>query len=287
MNVESSSERKIQALLKLLTDQNQQVAATIHRELVNMGAVVLPFLKDADQDDQDMRVRLADIREDIRFERLRQDLRQLLSGRERDLNLEAGTFLLAQTAYPELDVKYYRQQLDELAEEVRPRLHPSYSLEQASQVLSHYLFEEKGFRGNREHYDDPENSLFNRVLERRTGIPITLSALYLFLANRLNLSCTGVGMPGHFVVKLEGTDPTVFIDCFNGGVFLEAKNCEQFLVEAGVGFNEAYLKTTSNDLILARMIRNLIGVYEKRQNTGQVNRLNLLMATLDHVPGDD
>ncbi|MGB0909915.1 MAG: SirB1 family protein [Nitrospirales bacterium] len=283
MTGDSVTERKIRALLRLLTDPNPQVADTIHRELVNMGSVVLPFFDHVEYD-HDLSARFADIREDIRFEKLRQDLKQLLSSRERDLDLEAGTFLLAQSAYPELDVRYYSQQLDTLAEEVRPRLLPSHSLEQASQILAQYLFVEKGFRGNRDHYDDPENSFFNRVLERRTGIPITLSVLYLFLARRLGLTCAGVGMPGHFVVKLEGPEPTVFIDCFNGGVFLEAKNCEQFLIEAGVGFNEAYLRTTPNDLILARMIRNLIGVYEKQQDTGRVDRLNSLMATLDHAP---
>ncbi len=289
MNVESSTERKIQSLLRLLSDPNQQVAATIHKELVNMGAVILPFLDHADQGDHDMCVRLTEIREDLRFEKLRQDLRQLLlsSSRERAFDLEAGTFLLAQSAYPEINVQQYIQQLDDLAEEVRPRLSPSQSLEDASQILAKYLFVEKGFRGNRDHYDDPENSFFNRVLERRTGIPITLSVLYLFLAKRLGLSSTGVGMPGHFIVKLEETDPTIFIDCFNGGVFLEAKNCEQFLIEAGVGFNETYLHTTPNDLILARMIRNLIGGYEKLQETERVDRLNSLMETLDSVPERD
>ena len=288
MTVDSSTERKIQALLRLLSDPNQQVAAKIHEELVRMGAVILPFLDQAEQGECDMRARFSEIREDIRFEKLGNDLKVLLSsGREREFDLEAGTFLLAQSAYPDLNVSYYTQQLDDLAEEVRPRIHPSQPLEDASQTLAQYLFVEKGFRGNRDHYDDPENSFFNRVLERRTGIPITLSALYLFMAKRLGLSSTGVGMPGHFVVKLEGSDPTVFIDCFNGGVFLEAKNCEQFLIEAGVGFNEAYLRTTPNDLILARMIRNLIGVYEKQQEAGWVDRLHILMATLDPVPEVD
>ncbi len=284
MNVDSSTERKIQSLIRLLSDPNQQIAAKIHEELVKMGTVILPFLDQADQSEYDLSARFSEIREDIRFEKLRDDLKALLScGPEREFDLEAGTFLLAQSAYPDLNVSKYTQQLDDLAEEVRPRLSSSQSLEDASQALAQYLFVEKGFRGNRDHYDDPENSFFNRVLERRTGIPITLSALYLFMANRLGLSSTGVGMPGHFVVKLEGSDPTVFIDCFNGGVFLEAKNCEQFLVEAGVGFNEAYLRTTPNDLILARMIRNLIGVYEKQQETGWVDRLNGLMETLDSV----
>ena len=287
MGIDSSTERKIQALLQLLNDPNHQVAKTIHRELVGMGEVILPFLENPDQDNQEMGSRLADIREDIRFGKIRQELERLRSVSNDHLDLEAGAFLLARSAYPDLDVSYYSQRLDELAHEVRPRISPSHTPEQASQILCDYLFREKGFRGNREHYYDPDNSFLNRVLERRTGIPISLSVLFLFLARRLSVPCVGVGMPGHFVVKVVDIDPEIFIDCFNGGMFLQAKDCEQFLTEAGVGFDPSYLLDTPNDLILARMIRNLIGIYQKQEDDGQVSRLNFLIAALEYVPGDD
>ena len=287
MGIDSSTVRKIHALLQLLNDPNHQVATTIHRELVGMGDMVLPFLKNPNPEDFEMDSHLANVREDIRFAKIRQELEGLLTVSNDHLDLEAGTFLLARSAYPDLDVNFYSQRLDELADEVRPRISPAHSPEQASQILCDYLFQEKGFRGNREYYYDPENSFFNRVLDRGTGIPITLSALYLFLANRLGLECVGVGMPGHFVVKLEGVDPEVFIDCFNGGMFLQAKDCEQFLTEAGVEFDPTYLLDTPNDLILARMIRNLIGVYQKQQDMGQVGRLNSLISVLEYVPEND
>ena len=283
MATDLSTERKIQALLQLLTDPNPQVADTIHRELVNMGDIVLPFLEKVTEHEQELQMRLAGIREDIRFQTIQQELQQLLSHSGKPLNLEAGTFLLARWAYPNLDVRHYSQQLDTLANDVRSRLVPELTQEQKNQILCQYLFREKGFHGNRDNYYDPENSFFNRVLDRRTGIPITLSVLYLFLASRLEIPCVGVGMPGHFVVKLGGTDPTVFVDCFNGGVFLQTKDCQQFLTEAGVGFEEAYLRDTPNDLILARMIRNLIGIYEKQDERKQVERLNGLMVSIEHA----
>ncbi|GJL66109.1 MAG: hypothetical protein NPIRA05_10800 [Nitrospirales bacterium] len=283
MKIDSSIEKKIQSLLHLLTDPNPQVADTIQRELVTMGEVVLPFLENFDWRGQELEPRLADIREDIRFVTLQNELQQLLANGQQSFDLEAAIFLLARTAYPNIDTRYYTQQLDELAEEIRPRLHPSFTAEQANHILCRYLFQEKGFFGNRDHYYDPDNSFLNRVLDRRTGIPITLSALYLFLSNRLGLSCVGVGMPGHFVVKMENTEPAVFIDCFNGGAFLQEKDCQQFLTEAGVKFDEVYLEHTPNNLIVARMIRNLIGVYEKQQESRHVDRLNGLMSSLDHA----
>ncbi|GJL56954.1 MAG: hypothetical protein NPIRA02_40860 [Nitrospirales bacterium] len=283
MTIDSSTERKIQALLQLLTDPNAHVADMIQQELVTMGEIVLPYLEECDWRGQELGPRLADIREDIRFMTLQSELKQLLADGGQPLDLEAAIFLLARTAYPNIDMRDYSQQLDDLAAEIRPRLVPSLTSEQANHVLCRYLFKEKGFFGNRDHYYDPDNSFLNRVLDRRTGIPITLSALYLLLSNRLGLSCVGVGMPGHFVVKLEKTEPAVFIDCFNGGAFLQEKDCRQFLTDAGVKFDDVYLKHTPNELIIARMIRNLIGVYEQQQESGRVDRLNRLMASLEHV----
>ena len=248
-----------------------------------MGQVVLPYLGHADLTEQRLATRVEEIRGDIRFSAIRGELEQLLTN-EQQLDLETGTFLLARSAYPNLDVPSYIDKLDILAEEVRPRIHPTLQPEDASQILCEYLFREKGFSGNRDQYYDPENSFFNRVLDRRTGIPITLCVLYLFISGRLGIPCVGVGMPGHFVVGIEDTDPAVFIDCFNGGVFLQAKDCEQFLTEAGVGFDESFLSRTPNDLILARMIRNLISIYENQDQPKQVERFNSLISALEHIP---
>ena len=283
MVLNSSTERKIQALLRLLTDPNPKVASTIQQELVSLGEVVLPFLDHSEFATQGLEARVEEIREDIRFSTIRRELEQLLTD-EQQLNLESGTFLIARSAYPNLDVESYVRKLDDLAEEVRPRIHPTLPPEDASQILCEYLFQEKGFCGNRDQYYDPENSFFNRVLDRRTGIPITLCVLYLFISGRIGIPCVGVGMPGHFVVGIEDTDPALFIDCFNGGVFLQARDCEQFLTDAGVGFDESFLSRTPNDLILARMIRNLVSIFEKQDESKQVERLNSLIITLEHVP---
>ena len=110
-----------------------------------------------------------------------------------EIDLEAGTFLIARSAYPDLDVPFYARAMDNMVEKVRPRLHAKSSTKERIQSLSEYLFKERGFCGNRDDYDDPENSFLNRVIDRRTGIPITLSVLYLLLGKRLSLPLAGVG----------------------------------------------------------------------------------------------
>src|SRR5207245_11486094 len=104
-------------------------------------------------------------------------------------------------------------------------------------------------------YYDVENSYLNKVLERRTGIPISLSAVYLLLGKRLKLPVFGVGMPGHFLVKYEADRYRVFVDSINGGSLLTQTHCARFLDQAGYGFDERYLQKTPARSILIRILK--------------------------------
>lgn len=274
-------EKKIPALLRLLSDPEERVAATIQNQLVQIGEPVLPYLTEAERQDPTLCHRLATVREAIYFSALENEFQQCCSVDRDNIDLEVGAFLIAKSAYPTLDVVYYRQILDNLAQEVRPRLTSKRSPRQRIQVFNRYLFEEKAFRGNRSDYYDPDNSFLNRVIDRRTGIPITLSVLYMLLGQRLELRVMGVGMPGHFLVKVDIPPPLLFVDCFNGGIFLQESECKSFLRESGFGFEPYYLEQSSNKAILSRMLRNLVGIYQQRQEPLREQRLSSLMAILD------
>src|SRR5438552_615684 len=137
---------------------------------------------------------------------LREDFAALAAAGDRtDLALSA--LAIARIAYPDLDPAPYLRQLDDLAAAVRPRLYPQASPEAAVTELAGYLFGECGFRGNQEEYYDPRNSYLNDVLERRTGIPITLAVVLIETGARLGLGLEGVGFPGHFLVRVAGSPP--------------------------------------------------------------------------------
>jgi regulator of sirC expression with transglutaminase-like and TPR domain len=280
VGMDSSKEKKIKALLRLLSDPNEQVATTIQEQLVQCGQSVFPYLTEAERQDPTLYSRVADVREEIQFLGLKKEFQECCAVDGDNIDLEVGAFLIAKSAYPTLDVVYYRQIIEDLAREVRPRLTPTGSPQQVIQVFNHYLFEEKAFRGNRTDYYDPENSFLNRVIDRRTGIPITLSVLYLLLGLRLGLPVKGVGMPGHFLVKVDSPPPFLFVDCFNSGIFLQESDCKKFLTESGFGFEPYYLEPSPNHLILERMLRNLLGIYQRRQEPHRVKRVNVLMAIL-------
>jgi len=278
--MDSSKDKKIKALLRLLSDTNEQVATTIQEQLVQCGESVLPYLTEAERQDPTLSPRIDDVRDEIHFFALKKEFQQCCTVEQNNIDLEIGAFLIARSAYPTLEVVKYIHIIEKLAEEVRPRLKLTESPVQRIHVFNQYLFEEKAFRGNQTDYYDPENSFLNRVIDRRTGIPISLSVLYLLLGMRLGLPVKGVGMPGHFLVKVESPPPYLFVDCFNGGALLQESDCQKFLTDSGIGFERWYLEPSPNHLILERMLRNLLGIYQQRQELHQAERVNALMAIL-------
>lgn len=274
-------ENHIKALIRLLSDQDDRIATTIGGKLVELGDSAVPLLLEAEIEQPEMARRIEQILDEIRGSRLEEELRRLVSGPEDQIDLEASAFLLARYAYPGLDVEAYRGKLDTLAAEVRDRMGLRVSGEEAVKTLNRFLFTEQGFRGNTRNYYEVDNNYLNRVLDRRTGIPISLSALYLLVGWRLGLPLFGIGMPGHFLVKFESDRYKVFVDCFNAGALLTEKDCARFLMQAGYGFDEKYLRKSPTRSILIRTLKNLIAVYNKSNEPVKATRLGRFIEILE------
>jgi regulator of sirC expression with transglutaminase-like and TPR domain len=277
----------IHALLRLLSDPNEQVARTIQDQLARLGLGVLPFLEQALAENATLEPRVAHIKEEIRFGQLKDEFQRFVSQSARQEDWEHGAFLIAQLAYPDLSIPRYVECLDHLAEEFRAKWLATESPSgKAARQLSTFLFKDKGFSGNRTQYYDPDNSYVNRVIETRQGIPISLSALYVFVGKRLNLPLAGVGMPGHFLVKLESETPPQFVDCFNGGTILREQDCEQFITASGLDYHPELLEKSSTPTMLARMLRNLLSIYEQEPEEQMARRVQALLELLEHEQSD-
>ena len=278
----SPSETKIQALLRLLSDPNEQVAKTIQQEFVRIGPSALPFLEKASAEDTALGSRVAFVKDEICFEQLKGEFSTFVAHCSRQIDWEQGAFLIAKVAYPYVDIPHYQKCLDHLAEEFRTKWHAEDTPPgKCARLLSAFLFKDKGFSGNRIHYHDPDNSYLHRVIESRQGIPISLSAIYVFVGNRLGLPLAGVGMPGHFLVKIEGESTPQFVDCFNGGAFLREQDCEQFITASGLDYDPQFLEKSPTRLILARMLRNLLNIYEREPENLMTDRIQTLLQVLE------
>lgn len=280
-------ENQIRALIRLLSDEDDRIVRTISGRLIDIGPSAVPLLQEAEIEQPEMADRIASVLEEIRGSKLEDELASLTALTDEAMSLEAGAFLIARYAYPALDVARYREQLDTMAGEVRERIGYRASGEEAVNALNRYLFTEQGFKGNTKNYYEVENSYLNCVMDRRVGIPISLSAVYLLIGQRLALPLFGIGMPGHFLVKYESDRYKIFIDCFNGGALLTEKNCARFLTEAGYGFEDKYLQKSPVRAMLSRMTKNLLAVYSKSSDMGKTARLTKFIEILGGAPREE
>ena len=197
------------------------------------------------------------------------DFRRAVSCPDDRVDLARAALEIARDDYPDLDVGGYLRRIDQLGMEVGQRLQNETPIYHRIAALNSVMFQEHGFHGNRDNYYDPKNSFLNEVIERRTGIPITLSVLYMEVAQRIGLSLHGVSFPGHFLVKYLDEKEKIVIDPFNGG---EIKSNESLgkiledLYEGKVALVRDFLEPVSKKQIVRRMLNNLKMIYLREKD---------------------
>ncbi len=200
----------------------------------------------------------------------------LLGLAEADLPLDEGAFLVAAHAHPGLNLDEWLVRLDEIAARSVAARAPA--------ALGEALFVTEGFSGNTEDYSDPRNSLLDDVIDRRLGIPITLSILMIEIGRRIGLALHGVGMPGHFLVGVDD-EPDVFVDPFHAGRVIDGAGCRAVFAELqgpDASFSPVFLAPTGPRAILLRVLNNLQRSYLQRSSVDAVwvARLRLRFAEL-------
>lgn len=188
---------------------------------------------------------------------------------EEALDLIDASLLIAQEEYPELERLRYFELLDDLAETARPLLSEESEPYARVNLLSEYLFDEEKFRGNEDDYYDPRNSFLNEVLDRRLGIPLTLSIVYMEVGDRLGMRIEGVGMPGHFLVKYVDEREEIVVDPYRRGIILSPDDFRELLRSVtgqAIPVKVGELPVVTKKDILNRMLNNLKGIYLSRKD---------------------
>jgi len=206
-------------------------------------------------------------------------LRAILRG-EQVGELDAAALEMAAIERAGFDPKPYLKTLDQLAAAIASRLGAEPDGAEFVQVANHYLFEELSFHGNESEYYDPRNSCLDSVLDRRTGIPITLSVIYIEVARRLAQPVFGIGLPGHFIVQYNDGKYSTFADPFHAGKLLSEEDCRLLAREVGVDIaaEPSTLQPVSNRYILVRMLNNLRSSYFRSKNYAKaIQTLDLLV----------
>jgi len=171
---------------------------------------------------------------------------------------------IGRDAYPGLDIDHYLGKIEALAGRVRDRCPPGAKPRSLLGQINWVLFVEEGFQGNTEDYYDPRNGYLNQVIDRKTGIPITLSVLYASIAAGVGLEMAGVNLPAHFMLRVGSGESTIFVDPFHAGAVLDRQGCERRIsqmVGQQVALSDLQLAPCGHDLVVARMLRNLKTIY--------------------------
>lgn len=190
----------------------------------------------------------------------RRQFEEYAAGEITNDNLARGALLVALEEYPRLDIAGYLAELDDLADRVAKRSSPG---EPAIFRLGHLhseMFDADGYRGNEENYYDPRNAYLNEVIDRKLGLPITLSIVFLHVATRIGLNASGVGLPAHYVVKVQFELNEIYVDPFAGGTTLTLAEIAQLVSTAAgqaVRLTSEHLRAWSGRETLSRVLANL------------------------------
>lgn len=280
-SVEPLPEGQRRALISLLADEDPVVHELVRSRLLACGAVAAEWLRPHTLAGEPLLRRRA---QEIVHALARQsaDERFLCfcqqAGAEPDL--EEGAWLLAQTRYPECNLEAYQALVDSHAAELRRQTDPASRAEANLLAINQHLFQRLRYHGNEEDYYDPDNSYLNRVVDRRTGNPISLCILYMMVARRVQVPVCGIGLPGHFVCRYQSSQCEIYIDCFNQGRFLTRGDCLRYLAHSRRGAIADHLAPMGHRRILLRLCANLHQIALRDEQAGETDRFQRYLAAL-------
>ncbi len=265
------------SVVALLDDPDALVAMKIRDKLYSYGSTLIPTLRVLHSLHRDDRARanLNSVIQRFRADSLARLLRMIREAAHKrsDIDLEPAVLLVSQFGYPETNPAAIRQELDEIALRVHRVYIEGQMHNDLNLVLSinRVLFDEERYSGAEDDYYRPDNSYFIKVLQARQGIPISLSILYMLVAERVGVDIFGISMPTHFLVY--NPDLNVYIDTFNKGIFLSHRDCCEYLANQGYHFNESMLRKSANIAIVLRLLTNIHYAHTKSEERWEADTI--------------
>lgn len=256
--------KKIDALVTLLDDSDEEVATIVEAEIKNIGGEIIPILENYWENNAVnpfLQKRIEDIIQDLQISAARQRLIIWKSGSKEDL-LE-GLWAVASYQYPDVELAELQQKVQEIYMEawlqMRDDLHPNDQV----RILNQVFFDKFNFKANTHNYYSPANSMINQVLETKRGNPISMCSIYLIVAQRLKLPIFGVNLPNLFVLTYKLKNFQFYINVFNRGLVFSRKDIEAHIKQMNIPPNDIFFEPCSNEEIVKRTLRNLIYAYKK------------------------
>lgn len=278
---------RISALINLLDDPDEMVFTQVSQELLSFGDKVVEQLEDAWENsfNEILQLRIVQIIHQIQFQEVKVKLDAWKKGESHSL-LEAA-IILAHYQYSDLDESGIRSTIENLYQQCWLEMNPDYTAMEKAGVLNKVFFELNGFDGNRKDFYSPRNAYINNVLQSKKGNPISISLIYLELAERLKLPIYGVNLPEHFIVAylvlpirfLDVVDQEsilFYLDPFNKGALFQEKDIDGYLSKLKIEKQDKFFLPCDKMTVVNRMINNLIFCYSNNGQMAKVEELKIL-----------
>lgn len=279
-----STHSEIESLMLLLEDPDPFVQEQVQLRFMELGDRAIPILDQirVETKDKEEKKRAKDVLYKLTFTSLKEDFAELLlEGVGNRAQLERAVITLARFGNPTLRESEYVKKLDYFADMIRASLRYNRSEREEMQTFMKFIFEDLNFRGDNKDYHNPANGFIDQVIERRKGLPISLSLVAMFIARRLQLPVFGVNMPIHFMLAFVGEKEEQLIDPYDQGAEVSYDQCYFFLKKNNVTPKPDHFKMASDLNILARCIRNLMHSYERKEEHDRVRDLKSLLELVE------
>lgn len=283
-----TNKSEIQSLLLLMDDPDPFIQESVQSRFNELGENAVPILDEyrLEIKSTEEKQRVSDLIHHLTFETLRTDFHELLElGVKNRLSLEKAAFTLARFGNATLREREYSKKLDHFAEMVEPTIRYRLDERRKMKQLIKFVFEDLNFSGDIDDYHNPANCFMDQVINRRRGLPITLSMIVMFLARRLELPFFGVNMPIHFMLNYISDKEEVLIDPYDNGAIVTYDQCYFFLKKNNIEPKPDHFRVATDLEILVRCIRNLIHSYERKEMPERVEDLKKLLAIAEMYEG--
>ncbi len=255
----------VNELIQILTSPEAEVRASARRRLLDLEADAVPLLRRyASTASPRTRAGLWGILREINKRVFKSELRRFAAD-PRSVSLERAALALSGIDNPDLDADAYVTRLTQFSSDLAFLLGPESETAFNLEAFRNFMSGELGFAGNSDDYYDPANSFVDQVIDRRSGIPITLSLIYMAVGSKAGLRVDGIGLPGHFIIRFGDPREEIYLDPFHEGRILSRRDCERIVAGRGFALHEEYLRPVTPKTIVSRMCRNLVNACSFRQ----------------------
>lgn len=274
-------ESEIKALVVLLDDEDHEVVTHVEEKIMSIGTSVIPLLEQEWESTFNpiIQAKIEDLVHELQFELLKErfvDWKD--SGAE---NLLEGLWIVATYLYPDIEIEELSEEIDQLYHELWRHMEDEMTPYDRIRIFNEVFFNKFKFRANTKNFHSPANSMINAVLETKKGNPISLCAVYLLLAQKMDLPVFGVNLPNLFILTYQVGEESFYINVFNRGLIFTRDDIDNYLESLQLEKQDIFYDPCSNLDIILRALRNLIVSFEKLGDYHKADEIKLILQKMD------